>query len=264
MSVNILLTGANGRMGHVVAAITEEGNVFRIAAGIDINESSKIWSGFPLFARTADLPANTSLSLGINVIVDFSHHTALETLLKFAVTERLPLVVATTGHTETELAAMKSASASVPIFYSRNMSLGVNLIIDLCSKAAAALEGFDIEIIEKHHNKKLDAPSGTALMIADAISETLSQRYSADYIYCRQSVRHERASNEIGIHSVRGGTIVGEHEVIFAGNDESVTISHSAESRDVFARGALRAASFIIGKPAGLYNMNDIINSMDI
>jgi 4-hydroxy-tetrahydrodipicolinate reductase len=264
MPVNILLTGASGRMGHAVAEITAESSVYRIAAGIDINESGKIWGGFPIFARTADLPVEPACSLGINVIIDFSHHTALETLLTLATAERLPIVVATTGHTEAELAVMKSASASVPIFYSRNMSLGVNLIIELCRKTAAALEGFDIEIIEKHHNKKLDAPSGTALMIADAVSETLSQRYTAEYVYNRQPVHHVRAANEIGIHSVRGGTIVGEHEVIFAGNDEVVTITHSAASREVFARGALRAATFILGKPAGLYNMNDIINSMEI
>jgi 4-hydroxy-tetrahydrodipicolinate reductase len=264
MPVNILLTGASGRMGHAVADIVSEGDIFRIAAGIDINESGKIWGGFPVFARTADLPAEPARSLGIDVIIDFSHHTALEALLTLATAERLPLVVATTGHTGAELALMKTASASVPIFYSRNMSLGVNLTIELCRRAAAALEGFDIEIIEKHHNKKLDAPSGTALMIADAVSETLSQRYNAEYVYNRQPVHHARAANEIGIHSVRGGTIVGEHEVIFAGHDEVVTISHSAASREVFARGALRAAAFILGKPAGLYNMNDIINSMDI
>ncbi|MDD4773223.1 MAG: 4-hydroxy-tetrahydrodipicolinate reductase [Eubacteriales bacterium] len=263
MPVNILLAGANGRMGHIVTAVAEEIG-FRIAAGIDINESDKIWGGFPIFTHTADLPAKPSARLGINVIVDFSHHTALESLLKFAVGEQLPLVVATTGHTEAEIAAMHAASASVPIFYSRNMSLGINLVTELCRKAAAALEGFDIEIIEKHHNKKLDAPSGTALMIADAVSETLSQRYKTQYTYHRDMVRRERMPNEIGIHSVRGGTIIGEHEVIFAGDNEVVTISHSAESRDVFARGALRAAAFITDKPAGIYNMNSIIDAMEL
>jgi 4-hydroxy-tetrahydrodipicolinate reductase len=264
MPVNLLLTGACGRMGRAVAGAVEESSDFRIVAGIDINESGKTWGTYPVYARTADLPHDPALSLGIDVIVDFSHHTALESIITLATSERLPIVVATTGHTETELAAMKSASASIPIFYSRNMSVGVNLIIELCRKAAAALDGFDIEIIEKHHNKKLDAPSGTALMLAGAISETVSPKYKAEYVYNRQPVRHAREANEIGIHSVRGGTIVGEHEVIFAGPDETVTISHSAASRDVFARGALRAAAFIIGKPAGLYDMNDIINNADI
>lgn len=264
MSINILLAGANGRMGRVIASIADEGSMYRVAAGIDIKESGKIWSGFPIFAHISDLPAHVSDSLDIHVIIDFAHHTILESLLDLAVTEHLPLVVAATGHTEEELAMMRSASSSVPIFYSRNMSVGVNLIIELCRKAAAALADYDIEIIEKHHNKKLDAPSGTALMLADAISETLSKKYTAEYIYNRQAVRQERKQNEIGIHSVRGGTIVGEHEVIFAGHNEEVSVKHTAESRDVFARGALRAAAFIIGKPARLYNMNDIIHSIDL
>ena len=263
MSVNILLAGANGRMGRIVAAIAEEIG-FRIAAGIDINESDKIWGGFPVFTHTEDLPVKPPAQLEINVIVDFSHHTALNSILKLAVGEQLPLVIATTGHTEAELDAMYSACASIPIFYSRNMSLGINLLTKLCRRAAAALEGFDIEIIEKHHNKKLDSPSGTALMIADALSETLSKRYKPQFIYHRDTIHRERMPNEIGIHSVRGGTIIGEHEVIFAGDNEVVTLSHSAESRDVFARGALRAAAFIIDKPAGIYDMNSIIDAMEL
>lgn len=261
MSVNILLSGANGRMGRKVAAIADEGDVFRIVAGLDINAGEKVNASFPVFTDVSDIPANLSEDAKIHVIVDFSHHTALESLLRLAKAQHLPLVVATTGHTETELAAMNSASAYIPIFYSRNMSLGVNLMVELCRRAAVFLDGFDVEIIEKHHNKKLDAPSGTALMIADELSDALSRKYSAEYIYSRQPVRRERMPNEIGIHSVRGGTIVGEHEVLFAGADEVISISHSAESRDVFARGALRAAAFITGKFAGLYNMNDIIDS---
>ncbi len=261
MSVNILLSGANGRMGRKIAAIADDGDIFRIVAGLDINKGEKSNASFPVFTDVSDLTANLPEVAKIHVIVDFSHHTALESLLRWTKTQQLPLVVATTGHTESELAAMKSASAFIPIFYSRNMSLGVSLMVELCRKAAGFLDGFDVEIIEKHHNKKLDAPSGTALMMADALSEALSRKYSAEYIYSRQPLRRERMPNEIGIHSVRGGTIVGEHEVLFAGNDEVISISHSAESRDVFARGALRAAAFITGKSAGLYNMSDIINS---
>jgi len=196
------------------------------------------------------------------VIVDFSHHTAIDSVLSYALEEKLPVVIATTGYTDEEKSLIKNSSATIPIFQSRNMSLGINLISALAKKAAAILgDAYDVEIIEKHHNKKLDAPSGTALMLAEALSEALP--YEVDYKYERQSVRKERASNEIGIHSIRGGTIVGEHEIIFAGKDEVVTISHSAASRDVFAHGALRTAGFIIDKPAGLYNMDDIVNEFD-
>ena len=192
-------------------------------------------------------------------MIDFSHHSALEGLLAYAVRTGTPLVVCTTGHTEEELAQMKEAAKKAPIFFSRNMSLGINLLISLCRRAAATLgEDFDIEIIEKHHNQKLDAPSGTALMIADAICEDGEH----PYVYDRHAERRKRARGEIGLHAVRGGNIVGEHEVMFCGQNETVTLSHSAASREVFATGALRAAHFMQGKGAGLYNMDDVVNSL--
>ena len=248
--LNIMLCGCGGRMGAaVIAAAKEAGD--RIVAGVDINPAAD--SPFPIFTSPDEFQGRA------DVIVDFSHHSALQGLLAYATKNGTPIVVCTTGHTEEELAAMKEASSIVPVFFSRNMSLGVNLLIALCRRAAATLgDAFDIEIIEKHHNQKLDAPSGTALMIADAISEEKEH----PYVYDRHAERRARAKGEIGLHAVRGGTIVGEHEVMFCGKDEIITLSHSAASREVFATGALRAAHFMTGKPAGLYNMDDVVNTL--
>ena len=248
--LNIMLCGCGGRMGAaVIAAAKEAGD--RIVAGVDINPAAD--SPFPIFASPDEFQGRA------DVIVDFSHHSALQGLLAYATKNGTPIVVCTTGHTEEELAAMKEASKAVPVFFSRNMSLGINLLIALCRRAAATLgNAFDIEIIEKHHNQKLDAPSGTALMIADAISEEKEH----PYVYDRHAERRARAKGEIGLHAVRGGTIVGEHEVMFCGKDEVITLSHSAASREVFATGALRAAHFMTGKPAGLYNMDHVVESL--
>ncbi|MBE6702551.1 MAG: 4-hydroxy-tetrahydrodipicolinate reductase [Ruminococcaceae bacterium] len=248
--LNIMLCGCGGRMGAaVIAAAQEAGD--RIVAGVDINPAAD--SPFPIFTTPEEFQGKA------DVIVDFSHHSALPGLLAYATETKTPLVVCTTGHTEEETAAMKAASESVAVFFSRNMSLGINLLISLCRRAAATLGAdFDIEIIEKHHNKKLDAPSGTALMIADALSEEVAHRY----VYDRHAERRQREKGEIGLHAVRGGTIVGEHEVLFCGKDEIVTLAHSAASREVFATGALRAARFMKGKGAGFYNMDDVIGSL--
>lgn len=248
--LNIMLCGCGGRMGAaVIAAAKEAGD--RIVAGVDINPAAD--SPFPIFTSPDEFQGRA------DVIVDFSHHSALQGLLAYATKNGTPIVVCTTGHTEEELAAMKEASKAVPVFFSRNMSLGINLLIALCRRAAATLgDAFDIEIIEKHHNQKLDAPSGTALMIADAISEEKEH----PYVYDRHAERRARARGEIGLHAVRGGTIVGEHEVMFCGKDEVITLSHSAASREVFATGALRAAHFMTGKPAGLYNMDHVVESL--
>ncbi len=251
---DILLTGCNGRMGNAVVKACDEYDNCRICGGVDVMVSNTSYD-FPVSISAEDFPGNC------NVIVDFSHHTATEGLLNFAISKNLPIVIATTGHTPEETAAIKEAAKKIPVFYSRNMSLGINLIIALAKKTMASLgDSYDIEIIEKHHNKKLDAPSGTALMIADALKE--SRDIETEYVFERQTRHQKREKNEIGIHAVRGGTIVGEHEVIFAGNDEVITLSHSAASRNVFAEGALRAAMFIVGKSAGLYDMNDIVNSI--
>lgn len=251
---NIILCGCGGRMGAAVSALCTERGDARIVAGVDVNTSAG--------AQAFDFPVYRSVfefSEKADVILDFSHHSAVPSLIEYSLSTSTPLIVCTTGHTKEELELMRAASEKVAVFSSGNMSIGINLLIELSRKASEALGvGFDVEIIEKHHNKKLDAPSGTALMIAEAIKGT---RDKTEYVYDRHSERRMRSADEIGIHSVRGGTIVGEHEVIFAGNNEVITISHSAASREIFAAGALRAAAFIVGKPAGLYSMSDVINS---
>lgn len=248
--LNILLCGCGGRMGAAIAAAAAAAGD-RIIAGVDVNPVAA--GPYPVFHCPDEFEGRA------DVMIDFSHHSALEGLLAYAVRTGTPLVVCTTGHTEEELAQMKEAAKKAPIFFSRNMSLGINLLISLCRRAAATLgEDFDIEIIEKHHNQKLDAPSGTALMIADAICEDGEH----PYVYDRHAERRKRARGEIGLHAVRGGNIVGEHEVMFCGQNETVTLSHSAASREVFATGALRAAHFMQGKGAGLYNMDDVVNSL--
>lgn len=251
---NILLTGCNGRMGNAVSLSCENDPECNIIAGVDV-AGGKNSGQFPVYVSAEDFNEKC------DVIIDFSHHTATEGLLNYAKSHDLPIVIATTGHTPEETEAIKAAAKEIPVFYSRNMSLGINLIIALAKKACMSLgTSFDIEIIEKHHNQKLDAPSGTALMIADAIKDT--REIDTEYIYNRQPLHQKRQQSEIGIHAVRGGTIVGEHEVIFAGKDEVVTLSHSASSRNVFAEGAVRAAKFMVGKPAGLYDMNDVVSSV--
>ena len=247
--IKVILSGCGGRMGKAVAAAV--GNEARIVAGVDVNAASINASDFPIYESI------TEFSDKADVIVDFSHHSALPSLLDYAKATKTPVVVATTGHTDEELALMREAASEVAIFHSGNFSIGINLIINLAKQAARTLGAdFDIEIIEKHHNKKLDAPSGTALMIANAVAD---EREESEYIYDRHSVRKAREPKEIGIHSVRGGSIVGEHEVIFAGANEVVSISHSAASREIFANGALRAAIYLAGKSAGLYSMTDLI-----
>ena len=192
------------------------------------------------------------------MIIDFSHVSVLTPLLAYATKERIPVVLCTTGYTESQVNELKEASKQIPVFYSRNMSLGINLLIELAKKAAVILgDQFDIEIIEKHHNQKIDAPSGTALMIADAISSVEDRQMT--YMYDRHSQRKKRDKNEIGMHSVRGGTIVGEHEVIFAGPHEVITLSHSAQSKEIFANGSINAAVFLAKQPAGLYDMSDLL-----
>ncbi len=251
----IILTGCNGKMGKVIAEMVQVFDAFCISAGVDINNTPS--PDFHVYTEIAGVENPKG------VIVDFSHHTLTSQILNFAMLHSLPVVIATTGHTDDELCAIETASKKIPVFKTANMSLGINLIAELAKKAADLLQdSFDIEIIEKHHNQKLDAPSGTALLLADAISASLN--YSPEYTYDRQSRREKRRHEEIGIHSIRGGTIVGEHEVIFAGPDEIVTVAHRADSRRVFAKGALSAAEYLKDKKAGLYDMpmllSEIIN----
>ena len=248
--MNILVSGANGRLGKAIIASAGDAGC-KVIAGIDPTPAV---CELPIYASASEVPEE----LEIGCIIDCSHHSAAIPLLEFAKSRKLPIVICTTGHTEDEVAAIHAAADEIPVFYSRNMSVGINLVIALAKKAAAILgDDFDIEIVEKHHNKKLDAPSGTALMIADAISDSVD--YTPEYVYERQSKRAPRAKNEIGIHSIRGGTIVGEHEIIFAGRDEIITLSHSARSKEVFAVGAVNAAVFMADKEAGMYDMGELI-----
>lgn len=246
----ILLSGANGRMGRVIADIVSQREDCKIVAGVDLNTSA--YSDFPIYPSPAEVGAEA------DVIIDFSNPAALDGLLAFAKAKKLPIVIATTGYTPEQVAKIRESAEEIPVFFSFNMSLGVNLLVSLAKKAAEVLGGqFDIEIVEKHHNQKLDAPSGTALMIADAINETMDN--TMNYQYDRHSQRKKRDKNEIGIHSVRGGTIVGEHEVIFAGRDEVITLTHQAMSRQIFAVGSVNAALFLKDQPAGMYDMSKMI-----
>ncbi len=247
----ILLCGANGRMGKAITRLVSETDGAEIICGVDLNTEST--AGFPVYA---DFGAVTETP---DVIIDFSNPANFENLMNFAESKKVPVVVATTGLSKEQKDRLSAASENIPVFFSANMSLGVNLICELAKKATAFLgDSFDIEVVERHHNQKLDAPSGTALAIADAINEELDG--GAHYVYDRHSVRKKRDKNEIGIHAIRGGTIVGEHTVIFAGENEVIELHHSATSREVFASGAVKAAIFMAGKPAGFYNMKSLID----
>lgn len=247
--IDIILTGCNGKMGVAVTKAVSERDDCRIVAGVDLygdNSNYKVYRTFDDVDVTAD------------VIIDFSNPAGLTSMLSYAKKNSTPLVICTTGFSEEQVDIIKDASKDVAVFYSGNMSLGINLIIELSKKAAAVLgANFDVEIIEKHHNQKIDAPSGTALMIADGISEILPD---SQYVYDRHSYRQKRAKNEIGIHAIRGGTIVGEHEVIFAGHDEIFSLKHQALSKEVFAVGAVNAAVYLKDKACGMFDMGKLLS----
>ena len=249
----IILCGCGGRMGRAVTEATNACTDCKIVAGIDINASLLDSAcAFPVYSNINDFQGKA------DVIIDFSHHSALPSLVSYAKTTNTPLVISTTGHTDEEREMMVEASKHVGVFFSRNMSIGINLLIALCRRAASALgEDFDIEIIEKHHHNKLDAPSGTALMIAEELKE--ERDGNAEFVYDRHEVRRKREQSEIGIHAVRGGTIVGKHEVMFIMNNEVVTLKHESENKGIFAEGAIRAAEYLVNQPAGLYNMQDML-----
>lgn len=246
---DIILTGSGGAMGRALVELINDAPDLRITAGVDRTIHDQY--AFPQFTAFSD-------EVKGDVIVDFSHYTFVPAILDFVEATGTPAVICTTGLTDETLARIDSLSKTVPLFRSGNMSLGINLLIDLVKKASVVLQNsFDIEIIEKHHNRKVDAPSGTAKMIADAIQEVITE--DAQFNYGRHGNDAKRKANEIGIHAVRGGTIVGEHDVIFAGIDEVIEIRHSATSKRVFAQGALQAARFMKGKEKGLYDMNDVL-----
>lgn len=250
--ISIAISGAGGHMGKVIASVISERNDCKVISGIDIN--SEVQCDFPVVVSPEEMPEKP------NVIIDFSHPSALDKLLDYCLSTGTPIVIATTGYNEEQIAKIKKAAEQIPVFFTFNMSLGINLLTKL-SKTAAEILGdqFDIEIVEKHHNQKLDAPSGTAIMLANAINETLDER--CHYVYDRHSQRKKRDKNEIGIHSIRGGTIVGEHDVIFSGRDEVITLSHHASSKEVFAVGAVNAAVFLKDKEAGMYDMAQLIEN---
>ncbi len=248
--LRILLSGAMGAMGKTVADLAFERENMCVVAGL--GKKSTACQNFNVYSNISDIAED------FDVIIDFSNTSALASVTELAVGRKKPIVLATTGYTNEQIAHIDEISKIVPVFFSANMSLCVSLMRELCVRAFSVLgESHDVEIVEKHHRKKLDAPSGTALMLADAMTEELPRRYT----YSRHDVNEPRPSEEIGIHSVRGGTIVGEHEVIFAGADEVLSIRHEAFSKRIFAAGALSAASFLVMQSSGMYGMKDLINS---
>ncbi len=247
----ILMHGACGRMGGVITDICSSDENAQIVAGVDVNNA--ISRPYPVYASLNDVKEE------YDVIIDFAHFSAVDSLLDYCTENKVPVVLCTTGLTPEQLEKARAASEKTAVLRSANMSLGINTLLDILKKATEVFAdaGYDVEIVEKHHNQKLDAPSGTALALADAVNEAADGRYH--YVYDRSQVRQKRDSKEIGISAVRGGTIVGDHDVIFAGTDEVITFSHTAYSKAVFAKGAVEAAKFLADKPAGHYDMRDVI-----
>lgn len=246
----IAICGANGKMGKTIYNCISAREDCKVIAGIDINTEQ--YADFPIIDSPSKLPEKP------DVIIDYSNPASLDGLLEYCLSTGTPIVLAATGYSDEQINKIKSAAEQIPVFFTFNMSLGINLLVQLAKKAASVLgDQFDIEIVEKHHNQKIDAPSGTAIMLANAVNETLNNKYH--YVYDRHSQRKKRDKNEIGMHAIRGGTIVGEHDVIFAGHDEVITLSHSAASKSVFAEGSINAAIYLSDKPAGLYDMSSLV-----
>ncbi len=247
----IILVGCSGRMGQMITNMVSEDEEVRIVAGVDIVDKGD--ADYPVFKDIMEC------DIAADVIIDFSSANEIEKRIDYAVKRKIPLVECSTGLSQEQTAYLLDAGKEVAVLRSANMSVGINLLIKLVKEAAEKLagEGFDVEIVEKHHNQKLDAPSGTALALADSVNEAVDNQY--EYVYDRSKVRRKREKKELGISSVRGGTIVGEHDVIFAGTDEVVTFSHTAYSRGVFAKGSVVAAKYLKGKDAGLYDMADVV-----
>lgn len=248
--IRILLHGAGGHMGRCVADVVSTMNDCEIAAGVDKAPAGS--AAFPIYTSLFDVRET------FDVILDFSTASALDGLLRFAEQKDKPLVICTTGYSEDQVKQIQAQATKIPIFFSSNMSLGISLLTELAKTATRVLgKDFDIEIIEKHHNQKIDAPSGTAYHLANAINAERDHR--CRFVYDRHDVHTKRENNEIGIHSVRGGTMVGEHEILFAGEDEVLSLTHIAHSKKIFANGAVNAVRFLVDKPTGLYQMSDLI-----
>jgi len=251
--IKTIIYGSNGKMGQVLGEQLINHNDFEIVAGID-RDANKCKNPYPVYSNPYEYKGE------VDVIIDFSHPSYLEEMLEFSLEQKIPLVMATTGFSDEQLRKIRKASEVIPILHSANMSLGINVLSRILREVSQLLnESFDIEIIEKHHNKKVDAPSGTAYLLANTINETLGN--SKDFVYGRESINARRGENEIGIHAVRGGTIPGEHTVIFAGLDEIIEFKHTALSKNIFAQGAIRAARFITKEKQGFYTMDDIFNN---
>lgn len=249
--VKIIMHGCNGKMGRVITDIVSNDDECEIVAGVD--PSDGVIQKYPVFKSISDV------NVDADVVIDFSSAKAVDKLLDWCETKNMPVVLCTTGLSDEQLARVSETAKKIAVLRSANMSLGINMLLKELKSVTSILApaGFDIEIVEKHHNQKVDAPSGTALALADSINEELKKEYN--YVYDRSKERKKRDKKEIGISAVRGGSIVGEHEVIFAGTDEVITITHTAYSKAIFANGAVAASKFLKGKNAGMYNMSDVI-----
>lgn len=249
--IRVIMHGCNGKMGQTISGLIAADPEVELVAGIDARDDGH--NPYPVYTEIEKCDVEA------DCLIDFSAATAVDKLLDYCLEKKLPCVLCTTGLSEAQLARVKEVSGQVAILKSANMSLGINLLLKMLREATAVLApaGFDIEIVEKHHNLKLDAPSGTALALADSINEELNNEY--EYVYDRSGRREQRPKKEIGLSAVRGGTIVGDHDVIFAGADEVITFSHTAYSKAVFGKGAVQAAKFLAGKPAGMYDMSQVV-----
>lgn len=247
----VIMHGCNGKMGRFITNLIKEEKDVQIVAGVDTYQ--EIENDYPVFASICDCDVEA------DVVIDFSNAKAVEGLLDCCAKKNLPVVLCSTGLSEEQLEKVKKASEKTAVLKSANMSLGINMFLDILPKIVKLLApaGFDVEIVERHHNQKLDAPSGTALALADSMNEAMDNSY--EYVYDRSKERKKREKKEMGISAVRGGSIVGEHEIIFAGADEVIEIKHTAYSRGLFGKGAVEAAKFLAGKPAGMYDMRDVI-----
>lgn len=250
--INIIIHGCNGKVGQVISNLAKEDDSINIVAGIDVSDNGN--NDYPVYTNIDEC------NVDADVVIDFSIAKAIDKLVDFCRKRKLPVVLCTTGLSEEQIFAIRDLSREIPVLRSGNMSLGINTVMKMLKNITKTLAdaGYDIEIVEKHHNQKVDAPSGTALMLADTINEEMNCEY--EYKYDRSTIREKRPKKEIGISAVRGGTIVGDHDVIFAGPDEVIQITHRAYSKGVFAKGAIEAAKFLAGQKAGLYDMSNVLD----